>query len=80
VTNGSDCLPVIRCSCGFKLLLLPDVQVMGQAIENHALEHKKKHGLSHEQTKNLKDGLIIQAFEMASEKSKQEGCKKSVES
>jgi hypothetical protein len=69
-------LPIIRCSCGFELLLLPDVQVMGQAIERHALEHKKNYGLTQEQTESLKDDLIAQAFKLTSEMPKQENYKK----
>lgn len=57
---------------GFKLLLLPDVQVMGPAIEKHALEHKKEYGLTQEQTESLKDYLIVPAFELGSENLKQE--------
>ena len=79
MTSGSNCLPIIRCSCEFELLLLPDAKVMGQAIEKHALEHKRKYGLDQEQTKSLKDYLIAQAFELASEKTKQEDYKKSIE-
>jgi hypothetical protein len=79
LSDDRDCLPIIRCSCGFELLLLPDVQVMGQAIEKHALEHAKKYGLTQEQTESLKEYLIAQAFKLASEKPKQEYYKKSVE-
>jgi hypothetical protein len=60
-------LPIIRCSCGFGLLLLPDVKVMGQAIEKHALEHEKKYGLTWDQAESLKEQLIAQAFRLASE-------------
>ena len=64
-------LPIIRCTCGYELLLLTDAQVMGQAIENHVLEHKNKYGLTQKQTESLEDNLIAQAFELAEKKSKQ---------
>jgi hypothetical protein len=70
VGNGEQHLPIILCKCGFKLLWLPDVRVMGQAIEKHALEDKKKYGLTQEQTESLEDYLIAQAFKLAAEKQK----------
>ena len=79
MTNSNNCMPIIRCNCGFELLLLLDVQVMGQAIEIHALEHKKKYGLTWEQTESLKDYLIAQVFELASEKTKQEDYRNSID-
>jgi hypothetical protein len=70
VANRKHNLPVIQCTCGFKLLLLPDAEVMGQAIENHTLEHKKKYSLTDEETENLEFQLIAQAFELAAKESK----------
>jgi hypothetical protein len=64
--SNNNCLPTIRCGCGFELLLLlPDVKVIGQAIEKHAVEHKKEHGLTQEQAESLKDHLIAQVFKLA---------------
>jgi hypothetical protein len=60
-------LPIIKCECGHKILFLPDLQAMGQAIENHALEHKRKRSLTQEETDVLEDKLIAQAFKLASE-------------
>ena len=34
--------PIIRCECGFKILLVPDLKAMARAIEAHAAEHAKK--------------------------------------
>jgi hypothetical protein len=69
--SNNNCLPTIRCGCGFELcLLLPDVKVLGQAIEKHALDHKKKFELNEEQTEGLKDSLITQIFDLLSKKSK----------
>jgi hypothetical protein len=71
VAKGKNYLIFIKCRCGYELLLLPDVQVMGQAIEKHALEHKRKYGLTQEQTESLMDYLIAQALKQA-ERSQQE--------
>ncbi len=34
-------LPLVVCECGFKLLIVPDLEEMGRSIENHAEEHRK---------------------------------------
>ena len=34
--------PLIKCECGFEILLLPDLQAMNRAISAHAAEHEKK--------------------------------------
>jgi len=35
----------IVCECGVKILVLPDLRLMGNSIETHAAEHKHmKHG------------------------------------
>jgi hypothetical protein len=31
----------VRCECGFKILLVPDLNMMTNAIENHAAQHGK---------------------------------------
>jgi hypothetical protein len=33
---------LIRCECGFEILLLPDLQEMSKAIEEHAATHARK--------------------------------------
>jgi hypothetical protein len=35
-------LPVIECTCGAKILLVPNVKQMNKAIESHIEEHTKK--------------------------------------
>lgn len=35
-------LPVIECTCGAKILLVPNVKQMSKAIEYHVEEHTKK--------------------------------------
>jgi hypothetical protein len=34
--------PLIRCECGFEILLVPDLKMIARAIEAHALEHGRK--------------------------------------
>ena len=34
-------LPIIKCVCGFKILVVPDLKAMDRAITNHVAEHKK---------------------------------------
>ena len=58
---------IIKCECGHKILLLPDSQAMGQVIEKHALEHKRKYALTQEETDALEENLIAQALKLASE-------------
>jgi hypothetical protein len=37
--NGS---PVVRCECGAEILMVPDVKLMGEAIETQAELHWRK--------------------------------------
>ena len=34
-------MPTIRCVCGLRILVVPDLKAMNRAIRNHAAEHKK---------------------------------------
>ena len=34
-------LSIIRCECGFELLLVPDLSVMSLVVEKHAQMHKE---------------------------------------
>ncbi len=34
-------MPKIRCVCGTKILVVPDLQAMKIAIKNHLAEHKQ---------------------------------------
>jgi hypothetical protein len=42
----SSKMPVFSCSCGVKILIVPDLYEMKKAIENHIVEHKKLSGLT----------------------------------
>jgi hypothetical protein len=36
-------LPTVKCVCGFKILVVPDLKAMNRAIKNHLAKHKKAH-------------------------------------
>jgi len=57
-------LPSLKCKCGHEILLLLDLQALGQEIEKHAIEHKKKFDLTQEETNTFENILIEQAFEL----------------
>lgn len=62
-------LQKITCTCGAEILLIPDVQVMNEAIEKHLEEHRSKVVLlgNLESLQQIRDYLISQIFEKASE-------------
>jgi hypothetical protein len=63
-------LPVIECSCGAQILLVPNVKKMGAAIEAHIIEHTKKIKNSKDaeaEAERVRDDLIVKVLEMASE-------------
>jgi hypothetical protein len=59
-------LPIITCECGYKILLLPDLKAMNQAIQNHLLKHKNR-GAKDAKAKRIEDALISQIFEKTTE-------------
>ncbi len=68
-------LPTIRCECGAEILLVPDVKLMGQAIEAHLQQHSTKTGNKQEaeaELERLRDDLIAQilfkAYEQTTKK------------
>ena len=61
-------LPVIRCSCGAEILLVPNVKLVGEAIENHADAHKQKVKDPEEaeaETEKIHNELIVKILEKA---------------
>jgi len=34
-------LPVIKCECGFEILLVPDLKEMSLVVQKHAQKHKE---------------------------------------
>jgi hypothetical protein len=55
------CMPIIKCICGFKILVVPDLNAMRRAIKNHVAEHKK----ANEHSKRLTDFLTEQVLIVA---------------
>ena len=62
--SGTPNLLTINCECGHKILLLPDLKAMVQAIEEHVLDHKNKFALTKEETETLENALITQTFDL----------------
>jgi len=57
-------LPVIHCTCGEAILVVPDLKAMGRAIENHITIHKNKkpNGERVKETKRLREFLTDQVL------------------
>jgi len=61
-------LPIIKCSCGAEILLVPNVKKMNEAIEAHILEHTKKIKDAKEaeaESECVRSDLIIKVLEKA---------------
>jgi hypothetical protein len=68
--KNSSSLPVIKCSCGAEILLIPNIKEMNKAIEAHIEQHIKKIKSAKEaeaEAERLRDELIIKVLEKASE-------------
>ncbi len=66
----SKSMVIVRCECGDEILLVPDLKEMGKAIEDHVELHLQ--GLngpacSDAEAERLKDALIAQVMDIASE-------------
>jgi len=59
-------MPTIRCVCGMRILVIPDLKAMNRAIKNHVAEHKQTdYGLVPESLETfLTDQILIMASEM----------------
>ena len=55
-------MPIIKCGCGFEILVLPDLKEMNCAIKNHVGEHKKAR--SERLTEYLTEQVLIMASKM----------------
>ena len=69
-SNRKKDLPIIKCQCGTKILLVPDVKQMSEAIEAHVQEHKEriKNRIGAEKEAELiREDLIMQVLKIASE-------------
>ena len=68
-TRGTS-LPVIECSCGAQILLVPNIKQMSEAIETHIIEHTKKIKVAKEaetEAERIRDDLIAKVLDKASE-------------
>jgi hypothetical protein len=62
-------LPMIKCSCGEEILLVPNVKLMSKAIETHAAKHHQKVKEPKEaeaEAERIREHLIIQVLTKAS--------------
>jgi hypothetical protein len=58
-------MPTIRCVCGLRILVVPDLKAMNHAIDNHVAEHKQTdYGLAFD---SLEEFLTEQILIMAGE-------------
>ncbi len=62
-------LPMIKCYCGAKIMLVPNVKAMSEAIEAHVASHKqnvKDPKEAEAEADRIRDDLIIQVLDNAS--------------
>jgi DNA-binding NarL/FixJ family response regulator len=68
--SNSASLPTIKCTCGEQILVIPNLGAMNRAIENHAVNHRRK-GLSDGKKSdvyvNVKELLIKELLKVTSE-------------
>ena len=59
-------MPIIRCVCGSRILIVPDLKAMNRAIKNHVAEHKQAdYGLEPESLEEfLTEQIMIVASKM----------------
>ena len=55
-------MSVVKCVCGYEILVVPDLKAMNRAIKHHVAEHKQ----SNEGSKRLTDFLTKQVLIVAS--------------
>lgn len=60
-------MPTIRCVCGLRILIVPDLKAMNRAIKNHVAEHKQaNYGLALDSLEEfLTEQIIMAASEMS---------------
>lgn len=63
-------MPVIECSCGFKILLVPSFKAMSVAIDAHVETHERKikdPDKAVKESDQVRRSLIEQVFEYAAQ-------------
>ncbi len=71
-TYGKGTLPIVKCFCGFEILFVPDVRLMGEAIEAHIEEKHMAKTVDPAdvelETEKVREYLIKRVFDKASNK------------
>ncbi len=71
-TNIEGPVSVVNCFCGAKILLVPDVKLMSEAIEAHIEQAHKLETVdsakAEMEAEKVREYLITQVFDKASEK------------
>lgn len=57
-------MPIIRCRCGFEILVVPDLKAMNRAIENHVADHRQANKGPKRLTAFLTEQVLIAASEV----------------
>ncbi|HUJ84101.1 MAG TPA: hypothetical protein VLV84_00670 [Candidatus Acidoferrales bacterium] len=57
-------MPIVRCMCGAKILVVPDLKAMNRAVNNHIVEHRKTGNHSKGSTMYLTKQILIKASKM----------------
>lgn len=58
-------MPIVKCVCGFKILVMPDLKAMNRAIKNHVAKHKKAIEVPKSLTVFLTDQVLIVAANLS---------------
>lgn len=59
---------IIRCECGQEILLLPDADATGKALEAHIAKHRNRNkglGNSEAEVEHIREALFNQLFKKA---------------
>jgi hypothetical protein len=66
-SNKKSGLPIISCCCGTEILIVPSIEHMNEAIENHVAKHKRQLKDSKQakevEAELIRDFLSTQMFE-----------------
>jgi len=68
--RAGETMPMVKCFCGAKILLVPDVKKMSEAIEAHAKEHAKNYKTEKEkdiEADRVREDLIAKVLAKACE-------------
>ena len=57
-------MPIVKCVCGFEILVVPDLKAMNRAIENHVADHRQANKGPKRLTAFLTEQVLIAASEV----------------